>query len=498
MFHPLNLIAIAGYLFIIALIGVIAGRDEKNTDDYFLGGRKMPWLAVCLSIIATECSAVTFIGAPAISFAAGGNYTYIQLAIGSLIGRILIAYLLLIPFYKYRVTTVYEFLRIRFSRGSQIAGALFFFVTRLLASGVRLFVASLALHVVFGMPLFAAIVCAAGIASAYTLWGGIKAVIWTDVIQIIIFMGGATLTVFLLYSYCGGYETINTLASTAEKLRVFDFSFDMTVPFTLITGIIGGCFLTFASLGTDQDLTQRMLTCRDTKMAQKALIWTGIIDFPVVLVFLTIGVLLYVFYTIYPDPALPTNKDHIFPYFILTQLPPGLSGLLIVGVFSAAMSSLDSALNALASSAICDIYKPYLAKNKDESHYLKVSRWMVVAFAVLLVGIAYLCKNLGMVLVLAFKITSFTYGALLGIFLIGVLSRRGSTFGNMIAMFSSIVIVWMVTRTPIAWPYYIVVGTVWTYCIGVLFPKTATLHRTKTIFRAFFTRESSSSHCIRL
>ncbi len=477
MFHPLNLIAISGYLVIVALIGFIAGRDEKNTDDYFLGGRKIPWMAVCLSILATECSAVTFIGAPAISFAAGGNYTYIQLAIGSLIGRVLIAYLLLIPFYKYRVTTVYELLKIRFSKGSQIAGALFFFVTRLLGSGVRLFVASLAIHVVFGLPLFTAIMLAAGIAAAYTIWGGIKAVIWTDVIQIIIFMGGAVVTLFLLYEYCGGFETIRNIAGGADKFSTFDLSFDFTQPFTLLTGIIGGCFLTFASLGTDQDLTQRMLTCRNTKMAQKALIWTGIIDFPVVFVFLTIGVLMYVFYTIHPDPSLPANKDHLFPYFILTQLPPGLSGLLIVGVFSAAMSSLDSALNALASSAICDIYKPYLAKNRTDSHYLKVSRGMVIFFAVALVGIAYICKNLGMVLVLAFKITSFTYGALMGVFLIAVLTKRGSTFGNITAMCSSIPVVYLVTQTSIAWPYYIVAGTIWTFIIGSLFSSQMTFKR---------------------
>ncbi len=496
MFHPLNLIAIAGYLFIIAVIGLVAGRNEKNTDDYFLGGRKIPWLAVCLSILATECSAVTFIGAPAISFAAGGNYTYIQLAIGSLIGRILIAYLLLIPFYKYKVTTVYEFLRIRFSRGSQITGAIFFFITRLLASGVRLFVASLAIHVVFGVPLFAAIVLSAGIASAYTLWGGIKAVIWTDVVQIIIFMGGATFTVYLLYVYSGGFETIRQVAGSAGKFSVFDMSFDITQPFTLLTGIIGGCFLTFASLGTDQDLTQRMLTCRDTKLAQKALIWTGIIDFPVVFVFLTIGVLLYVFYTVYPDPSLPANKDHLFPYFILTQLPPGLSGLLIVGVFAAAMSSLDSALNALASSAICDIYKPYISTGREESHYLMVSRVMVVFFAVALVGIAYMCKNLGMVLVLAFKITSFTYGALMGVFLIGVLTKRGSTFGNLIAMCSSIPVVFMVTLTSIAWPYYIVAGTLWTFAVGTMFSPSMTLRRFSTAMKNFNFLQDTSDDLI--
>ena len=386
-----------------------------------------------------------------------------------MIGRILIATLFIKPFYKYKVTTVYEFLNIRFGQSSHIIGAIFFFATRLLASGVRLFVASLALHVVFAVPLFTAIIISAGIAAVYTFWGGIKAVIWTDVVQIFIFMGGAVVCLVYLIIYCGGYENITANPIFTEKLKFFDFSCDLTKQFTLLSGIIGGCFLTFASLGTDQDLTQRMLTCRKTNLAQKALIWTGILDFPIVILFLSIGILLSIYYAV-PPPNLPSNNDHIFPYFILTNLPAGLSGLLIVGVFSAAMSSLDSALNALASSAICDIYRPYLIKNKPEKHYLFVSRLLIVFFALLLIAIAYLCKNMGAVLILAFKITSFTYGALLGIFLIAVLTKRGNCTGNIIAMFTSIIIVYFVSAAKIAWPYYIVVGSLSTFIIGSFFP----------------------------
>lgn len=469
-FHPINILVFVTYFLFILIIGVFSGRKERDTDDYFLGGRNVPWLAVCLSILATECSAVTFIGAPAIAFAKNGNFTYIQLAIGSLIGRFLIAKLFLRLFYKHKVTTVYGFLRIRFGSVSQILGALFFFVTRLLASGVRLLVASLALHVVFQIPLFAAIMLSAGIAALYTVWGGIKAVIWTDVMQIIIFMGGAVVALVLLYNYCGGYDQIMSYTKIPNKWMAFDLSLDLRREFTLLAGIVGGCFLTLASLGTDQDLTQRMLTCRDTKSAQKALILTGILDFPVVIIFLSIGVLLYVFFQINPDPNLPVKGDHIFPYFILKNLPPGLSGLLIMGVFSAAMSSLDSALNALSSSAMCDIYKPFIAKNRSEKHYLLVSRIMVVSFAVVLVGVAYLCKNMESVLVLSFKITSFTYGALLGVFLIATLTKKGSDLGNIIAMFTSIPVVYIFSLTSVAWPFYIVVGSLWTFFVGVICP----------------------------
>ncbi|RJP56374.1 MAG: hypothetical protein C4541_12460 [Candidatus Auribacter fodinae] len=467
---PLNIIVMVLYIVCLAVIGALASRKEENTDDFFLGGRSMPWLAVGLSILATECSAVTFIGAPSIAYQTGGNFTYLQLAIGSLIGRILIATIFLKAFYHFRVTTVYEYLLHRFGVVTQIAGVVFFFLTRLLASGVRLYVASLALHVVFNIPLFTAVMISAGIATAYTIWGGIKAVIWTDVMQIIVFMGGACLVVVLLFQYNGGWGAVMNIALPAEKLTLFDFSLDITREFTLLTGIIAGCFLTFAALGTDQDLTQRMLTCKNVKLAQKALIMTGILDFPVVIVFLGIGVLLFVFYSLNPDPNIPVIPDHIFPYFILTRLPNGISGLLVVGVFAAAMSSLDSALNALASSAVCDIYKPYINRNKEEEHYLLISRISVLVFAILLVGIAYLCKNMGTVLIVSFKITSFTYGALLGVFLIGTLTKRGNETGTIVAMLTSLPVVYFVSKTPVAWPWYIVVGTAWTFLVGILFP----------------------------
>lgn len=469
IFHPYNIAVIVCYFFALAVVGYLFGRKEESTDDFFLGGRRVPWIAVGLSILATECSAVTFIGAPAISFQSGGNFTYLQLAIGSLIGRILIATLFLKAFYLFQVTTVYEYLKHRFGVVTQVAGALFFFVTRLMASGVRLFVASLALYVVFEIPLFTAITIAAGIAAVYTMWGGIKAVIWTDVMQIIVFMGGAVGVIVFLYFQCGGIEQISAVTTGTGKWQVFDFSLNLTQPFTLLTGVIAGCFLTFASLGTDQDLTQRMLTCKNVGLAQRALVMTGILDFPVVIIFLTIGALLFVFYQLYPDPDLPAKSDHIFPYYILHQLPPGFSGLMLVGVFSAAMSSLDSALNALSSSVICDIYRPFICRNRSDRHYLLMSRVAVGLFAIILVGIAYLCKNMGAVLVVSFKITSFTYGALLGIFLLATLTRRGSEKGNIIAMVTSIPIVFVVSLTPIAWSWYIVVGTLWTFGIGTLF-----------------------------
>lgn len=469
-FHPLNILTIIIYLVSIAFIGYYTGKEESTTTDFFLASRKMPWPAVCLSILATELSAVTFIGAPAFSFNAGGNFTYLQLALGSLIGRILIATLFLTVFYKHNVTTVYEYLSIRFGTQSQVLGAVVFFITRLLASGVRLYVASLAIHVIFGISLFASIVITSGIAMLYTMWGGIKAVIWTDVLQISIFMGGALATMILIFHYCGGWAHIQPLITSSKKLQVFDFSLSMTKPFTLLAGIFGGCFLTFSALGTDQDLTQRMLTCKNTRFAQKALILTGLLNFPIVIIFLSIGILLYAYYLLFPDMSLPENGDHIFPYFIRNSLPPGISGLLVVSMFAAAMSSLDSALNSLASSAINDIYRPFFVKNKTEQHYVNMSRIFVIFFSMMLVAIAYICKNMETVLILAFKITSYTYGALLGVFLTGILTKRGNNIGNLIAILSSFVIVYCISKTAIAWPWYVVAGSISTFVIAILFP----------------------------
>jgi len=471
---------LAVYFLLIATLGYSVGRKEKNINGFFVANRRMPWGAVCLSILATEASALTFIGVPADAYRA--NYTYLQFAFGSLVGRLLIAYLLMPAFYRGKVITVYQYLYQRFGTATRNTATLLFFVTRLLASGVRLLAASIAVSVVTGWPLMWAIVLMACIAMLYTMLGGIKAVIWTDVVQIIVFLGGAWLVIYYLLSNIpGGWQTVTTIAGKLGKFKVFDLRPAFNNPRWLVAGVVNGCFLTFAALGTDQDLTQRMLTCRHVRDSQRALIMTGIIDFPVVITFLTIGALLYVFYQKFPDPGLPANTDHIFPYFIVTQLPVGMRGLLIAAVFAAAMSSLDSALGALTSSAIVDIYQPYIKKHASERHYLMVSRMTVILFCLILIGIAMVCRNVEQILWLGFKIGVFTYGALLGVFLLGVLVKRGSDIGNIIAMLSSIVVILILfvsqQRIGVAWPWLVVIGAVWTFTVGLLFkPKRGVTH----------------------
>jgi SSS family transporter len=468
-----DLIILVIYFCCLATVGYIFGRRERDTEDFFLGGRRIPWLAVCFSILATELSALTFIGVPADAYQA--DHAYIQFAFGSMLGRLGIALLFMPAFYGGRVTTVYEYLAQRFGAGTRNTATLFFFVTRLLASGVRLFGASIAVSVVTGWPIIPCIGLMALFAMAYTGLGGIKAVVWTDVLQITVFLGGAVLAFFYLISQIpGGWQGMVDLAGPLGKLRAFDLSVSLSNPRILLVGLVNGGITTFAALGADQDLAQRMLTTKKAREAQKSIILTGILDFPIVMLFLTIGTLLFAYYHFHPDPGLAglESPDRIFPYFIVTRLPVGLRGLLIAGVLAAAMSSTDSALGALSSSAVVDIYKPYIRKGASERHYLRASRWFVVLFATFLIAIAIASRNTQGVLWLGLKIGSFTYGGLLGIFLLGTLVRKGSNLGNIIAMLTSLVptltVFFLEPYLHISWPWIIVIGSAWTFILGYL------------------------------
>jgi SSS family solute:Na+ symporter len=495
---------VALYFCIIAGIGVWAGRKGKTTEDFFLGGRRMPWTTAMLSLLATEASAVTFIGAPGDSF--GGNMWYAQMAIGSLVARIIVATVFLTAFYRFRVTTVYEFLKHRFGEATRGTGSAFFIVTRLLASGVRLCVMAKVVNVVVGMPFALCLGLVATIAMAYTFFGGIRAVMWTDVVQFGIFIGGAWLAFGLLLARIdGGWSGMMATANAEGKGRIFDFSFSLTNGTVFWAAVLCGLFQSMAAFGTDQDMTQRMLTCRKPSLAKRGLILTGLIDFPIVFTFLLIGLALYALKAQTGFAEGIDDTDHVFPTFIMTYLPAGLKGLLLAAVFAAAMSSLDSALNALSSSAVTDLYKTYVHPGASDRHYLLVSRLFIALFAFALVAVAWLCKDIGGVLVLAFRIVSYTYGALLGVFLLGLLTKRGNNVTNIIAMLTSVLVVvflnkiiggvWHVlifagrqlalivpwfsagdvpgffgSAPIVAWHWMIIIGTVWTFGFAAIFP----------------------------
>jgi len=479
MLGSFDYLVIVCYLIVVSGAGLWFGRTERDTNDFFLGGRRMPWIAVMISILATEFSGLTFLSVPGVSFK--GSLIYLQFGIGSLIGRILITLFFLPAFYRGRVTTVYEYLKQRFGDRTRDAGTMLFFVTRLLGSGVRLCVTAKALEVVSGLSYFEAICLLAIITAAYTSFGGIKAVIWTDVIQFGVFMGGAGLALYLIMQMVpdglqGAYSVVrNALdeaGQPAHKLQVFDFTMSFIKEGVFFVAILNGCFQTFAALGTDQVLTQRMLTCRNVGPAQKSLLLTGLAKLPIDALFLLLGVTLYVLNSHNHFASGIKDPDHVFPTFIATALPAGVRGLLFAGVLAADMSSLDSTYSALSSSAITDIYKPYVKKSAPERHYLAASRLCVPIFAVLLVGIAYMCKGEESVLWLAFKLTGYTYGAMLGIFVAGVLTRRGNNFGNIIAMASSIGVLLGIRHfvfPSLNWQFFVIIGTLWTFGVAVLF-----------------------------
>ncbi len=486
----------------VIAIGYYSKEKESTERDYFLGGRQMPWWSVMISIYATSLSALTFIGVPGAAYT--GDFRYLQLGLGDFIGRLLIAFLFLKPFYSKKVTTVYEFLGGRFGPRSHDAGTLFFLVTRLLASGVRLAGCAIALSVVFQVPINLAIIVITLIAVIYTLLGGIKAVIWTDCLQFFLFISAAVIAVLtVIYALPNGWNDFISIGIEHEKFKLFhvslnpshhDFIFNFNNPNALVAGMVFGCLSTFAALGTDHDLVQRMLTCKKAKDSQQALIMTALLNVPITLIFLSVGASLFVYYSVFPDDTVirllsENQADKIFPYFIKTVLNPGFRGLLIAGLLAAAMSSLDSALNALASSCYIDIIKRYSNATITNETALKITRYLILAFSIILAGIGMKFVQTESILWLGFKIVGYTYGALLGIFLLAVLTEnRGRDNINALAMTSSVILVIFLTSdsvffltdfrtvllsplkiTKIAWPWAIGIGTSWTFFTCIFF-----------------------------
>lgn len=498
MFTAYDLSIIILYVFVLFFLGYLASKREKNSSDYFLGGRRMPWIAVMLSICATSLSALTFIGVPAVAF--NGDFHYLQLAFGDLLGRFLIAGLLIGAFYRFKVNTVYEFLEHRLGSRTRDAGAGFFIVTRVLASSVRLAGCALALSVIFDLGFTVTILLIVIVSLMYTMLGGIKAVIWTDTIQFFLFVGAALGAIYLCTSALpDGFSQFLSVAGEQGKFQIFHLSTDpnsqdywlsFSNPKSLIAGMILGCLTTFAALGTDQDLAQRMLTCKTAKESKKALILTAFLNFPITLLFLTVGAALAVFYQTFPDPTVAGyvtagSNDKVFPYFIKTIAIPGVKGLLTIGILAAAMSSLDSALNALASSAYWDFFDRYKKKLSVKLSYVQTSRILVLFFAGVLALTALQFANTDSILWLGFRIFGYMYGAIVGAFILALIVRRKPLVDGTVvfAMLTSVVAVIFLTASPtnlgwvgtyqsqlfsflkiepIAWPWAIAIGCLWT------------------------------------
>ena len=474
-FGPWELAFVGVYLVAVLFGGWITSRRNAGVEDFFLGGRSIPWPAVLLSITATEISAVTFLGVPGTGFE--GDMSYLQFGVGSLLARFLVAFLFLGAFYRSRCVSIYKYLGDRFGKGSHRTAAIFFVVSRINASAIRLLLAAAGLSVFFGVPIWLAILVFSGIALIYTVSGGIRAVIWTDCIQAAVFIGGGIAVFWFLTSEIG-WGTFWSEAAESGKLNVFNWApAEGTRWFSdwnlFYLACINGFVMTSAALGCDQDLTQRMLTCRSLGRARWSVILSGFLGIPIAALFLISGVALSIWLrtegVTVPDDV---GANRIFAWFIAEAAPAGLRALLFVGILATAMSSLDSALNALSSSMIYDLAGKRFQKN------VLFSRLGIVVFGILLAGIAILLADYQESFVwLGFKIVGVTYGSLLGIFLLGLTTRhpRGTDKGNILAMVVGAVlsaILLALTEAeiiPLGWTWIPLINTVITFAIAFSF-----------------------------
>lgn len=477
-------VAVVLYLAGTIGIGLWLSRKQENLDDYFLGGRAIPWWAALLSMVATETSAATFLGAPEQGYTR--NMTYLQFSIGTIAARFVLASVFIAAFYRLRVFTVYGYLTTRFGAPTQTTTAAVFLLGRLFASGARLFIAAIAIEVATGLSMRNSIVLLGVVAVAYTWVGGIKAVIWTDVVQAILLVGGGVIALFYLFSDVP-LTVGQSLAFLSEhdKFRIFDIGGSwLSNPYHIVPAVIGGFFLTMATHGTDHDMVQRLLTCRESRDGQRSLWVSGLVSVVVTTLFLGVGQMLFVYVQHLPagDPmgiaadmlADSGRNGHFFLHYIVSALPVGVTGLVLAAVFAAAMSSLDSAMSAMSATFVSDIYRQHVKPQGEEGHYLWVGRLSTVVIGVLLVGVALLVVHYYEanpqtdLLSIALGVMTFFYGALLGIFLLGFLSRdRGNTWTNTVGALSSIVAVILVKQTTeVGWPWFIVIGTLVTFTIA--------------------------------
>ncbi|MGI9182053.1 MAG: sodium:solute symporter [Longimicrobiaceae bacterium] len=484
-FTTLDFLVLGFYIAGVTAWGIWLGRGQTGARDYFLGGRDLPWGAVLFSVVATETSTLTFLSIPGVAYAT--NLSFLQLTLGYLLGRIVVAFVLLPAYYRGELGTAYALLETRFGLATRRFASGIFMFTRALADGVRLFATAIPLALITGWSYTLSIGVIGALTLLYTFYGGIRAVVWVDAAQMVVYIGGAIGALFvLLAALPGGWSGLMAAAGEAGKLEMLRLNLDLTQPYTLWAGLLGGAFLSMASHGTDQLIVQRLLTCRELRQSQMALIGSGLMVIAQFALFLVIGLGLWSFYAAREF----ARTDEIFATFIIEQLPPGLTGLVIAAIFAAAMSSLSSSLNSLASASTYDIYAPL--RRAGEAELLRVGRLMTLVWGVVLVGGALLFRSRETPVVeLGLAIASFTYGGLLGGFFLGILNRRAVQRDAIAAIAIGIVVmslvvfgrwystlfVWMGIDglaeltgrlATIAWPWHVVIGTTVTFVAGSL------------------------------
>jgi solute:Na+ symporter, SSS family len=462
----LDFVIIAAYLVGITLFGIRFRKRQRTLRDYFLAGRDIPWWAIALSIVAAETSTLTIISIPGLAY--DSNLTFLQVVMGYVLGRFVISFVLLPHYFRGDLYTAYQLIESRFGKNLRTLTSVLFLLTRAAAEGVRIYAVAIVVAIAIGTGEVVSIAIITVLTLIYTFEGGLAAVIWTDVIQTFIYVGGTVIGLLtILHLVPGGWAHIHQVASTFDKWRVFDFSPSLLKPYTFWAGLIGGTFLTTASHGTDQLIVQRLLAARGLRQSKAALLSSGFAIFIQFAIFLVLGVMLFAYYGV---PSSQFGRaDRIYPMFIVSHMPHGVAGLLIAAILAAAMSNLSAALNSLSSSTILDCYVRFVPQI-DESRRMRVSRITTVIWAIVLFGLAVLCLHrVSRVVEVGLQIASVAYGALLGVFLLGVLTRRANQLGACIGMlcgFATEVYLWQ--RTPVPFTWYVAIGTAVTFAVGYL------------------------------
>src|ERR1051325_10193657 len=525
---PIDLVIIFGYLIGITLFGVWFSKKQETTRDYFLGDRTVPWWAIAASIVATETSTITFISVPGIAFARNGNFQFIQLVFGYLLGRIVISILFIPSYFRGDLMTVYQLLERRFGTRIKMLAASLFVVMRNIADGIRLLLTAFVLAAVYTafQPqanaetiVIGSVVLLGLVMIIFTYFGGMEAVIWVEVVQLGIYLAGALMAgVVLVMAINGGLGQAISLGEQYHKFNFIDFGIrtttyafavpfsgrafnfilpiDLTKTYTLWAGLLGGCFLTMSTHGTDQYLVQRYLCTDKPRRAALALLTSGAVVFAQFVGFLFIGVLLFAFYAPHTDPAysslasgaatLPAagtfqavGGDRVFPDFITKFMPSGLSGLVVAAIFAAALSS---SLNSIAATAVNDLYKPFKPR-RDDQHYLRVSHWLTLLWGIIQIGVALVSMRQNRsALDQALSVASLINGPVLGVFLVGTFLRRVSEPPALIGMLASIIVMLYIRFwTPIAWTWYVLIGSLITFGVawlaGFAFPPASSEQR---------------------
>lgn len=478
--HPLDMLVIAGYLIGITWFGLRFRKPGRTLQSYFLADRDIPWWAIMLSIVSAETSTLTIISVPGLAYAA--NFGFLQLVLGYLVGRIVVCVAFLPRYFRGELLTAYQLIGQRFGPRLHRVTALLFLLMRAAAEGVRIFAVAIVVHLAFGTGDVVSVAIITLLTLVYTFEGGLAAVIWTDVIQMGIYGMGILLALWMLaYRVPGGWPVIHHAAAAAGKFGLWNFSFSLTITYTFWAGLIGGCFLTMASHGTDQLMVQRLLAARNVRDSQRALLASGVLIFVQFFLFLLIGAALFVYYGNVAHGMHFASADQVFPVFIVTRFPMGFAGLMIAAILAAAMSNLSAAINSLSSTSVIDLYLR-LYPDATESRRTWIARASTIVWAIVLFLLAMLSRTGGHVVELGLSIASVAYGSLLGVFLLGVWTRTANEPGAIVGMvfgFVLNVLLWLQPHAilifvaghtmifpKIAWTWYVVIGASFTFCIG--------------------------------